>query len=234
MSAQIEQILEVINGINTHRRGNLSLYAISRARRKATSEVAQHRKITTQSVLDKQIRKLRPHIKNVGEFDGCLLSYLTDGSTELRDILLRHKVDEFDSKRIFDAFSSVSPNAVDVADSPDRVKSTTNRIIRDTSVARRVKDIYGYRCQLCGQFLENQHGWHYAEAHHLKPLSHKGPDIDSNVLCVCPIHHVILDYGGVRLESRDFTLLRHDVSAEFIDYHNTNVFKYNISLMRTS
>ena len=230
MSAQIEQILEVINGINTHRRGKLSLYAISRARHKATREVAQHRKITPQSVLDKQIRKLRPHIKNVGEFDGCLLSYLTDGSTELRDILLRHKVDAFDFERIFKAFSFVSPNAVDVADPPDRVKSTTNRIVRDTIVARRVKDIYEYRCQLCGQYLENQHGWHYAEAHHLKPLSHGGPDTDSNVLCVCPNHHVILDYGGIRLESRDFTFLRHDVSTEFIDYHNANVFKYNISL----
>jgi len=222
MSAQIEQILEVINGINTHRRGKLSLYAISRARHKATREVAQHRKITTQSVLDKQIRKLRPHIKNVGEFDGCLLSYLIDGSTELRDILLRHTVDNRDSKSILKAFKFVSPKAVDIAPPPNRVKSTTYRILRDTVLSRRVKDSNQYRCQICGQVLRLKDDIPYAESHHIMPLGapHNGPDVRGNILCVCPNDHVLLDYGAIKL---DETYLK-GIGKQYIDYHNGNIF----------
>jgi len=225
MSAQIEQIIEVMDGINAYRKGSVSPYSIEKARRKAVKDVANNRNIRSQSVLDKLIRKLRPHISSVKEFDSLLIAYLAEGSAELREVLLKHIVDLCDRKRIFQAFSSASPKAIDIAPPPDRVESTAYRILRDTNIARKIKEIYDHRCQLCKTSIEIGQGCRYAEAHHLRPLSQGGPDVMENVLCLCPNHHVMLDYGGMRLQKGDFQLLSHDVGDEFIEYHNTKVFR---------
>ncbi len=225
MSAQIEQTIEVMNGIEAYRKGSVSPYSIEKARQKAVKDVAYNRNIRSQSVLYKLIRKLRPHVSSVKEFDTLLIAYLTEGSAELREVLLKHIVDPYDRKRIFEAFSSASPKAIDIADPPDRVESTTYRILQDTSIARKIKEIYDHQCQLCKTSIEIGQGCRYAETHHLKPLGKGGPEVMENVLCLCPNHHVMLDYGGMRLKRSDFQLLDHSVGDEFIDYHNTRVFK---------
>lgn len=225
MSAQIEQILEVIDGINAYRGGKVNPYLIKRGRQKAVKNVARNRGIRPQSVLDKLIRKCRPDVSSVVEFDKLLIAYLTEGSAELREILLKHIVRPSDRKRIFEAFSCATPKAADISEPPDRVQSTTYRILRDTNVARRVKEIYDHSCQLCKISIEIGQGCRYAEAHHIKPLSQGGPDNIENVLCLCPNHHVMLDYGAIKLSNRDFKLLKHSVSDEFIGYHNENVLK---------
>jgi predicted restriction endonuclease len=38
--------------------------------------------------------------------------------------------------------------------SPGRVKTTVSRVIRDTALARSVKELHGYRCQLCGHAIQ--------------------------------------------------------------------------------
>ena len=225
MSAQIEQILEVIDGINAYRKGKVSLYAIKEARQKAVKDVAKNRNIRDQSVRDKLIRKLQPEVSSVGQFDSLLFACLTEDSSELREVLLNHSVDSSDRKRISEAFTRASPKAVDILEPPNRVKSTTHRIIRDTNITRRVKEIYHHKCQLCEVSIEIGQGRRYAEAHHLWPLGQGGLDIIENILCLCPNHHVMLDYGGMRLQKRDIKLLSHDISDEFIEFHNTKVFK---------
>ncbi|GAB5519003.1 MAG: hypothetical protein RhofKO_12540 [Rhodothermales bacterium] len=104
-----------------------------------------------------------------------------------------------------------------------RVKQEVYRILRDTSLARSVKEWHGYRCQLCGDALELGDGRLYAEAHHLKPLGrpHNGPDVVNNIVCVCPNHHALLDYGTIYIHTED--LARHPAHAideRFIFYHN--------------
>ena len=83
---------------------------------------------------------------------------------------------------------------------PDRAPTTVHRIIRDIGIVGELKRLYGYRCQLCGTRLELSSGF-YCEAHHLKPLGapHNGPDTRANVVVVCPNHHVLLDYGALRI-----------------------------------
>ena len=225
MSAQIAQILEVMDGIDAYRNGKVSPYAIEEARKKAVKDVAKNRNITDQAVRDKLIRKLRPQVSSVHQFDTLLIAYLTEGSSELREVLLKHIVDPSDRKRIFEAFSCASPKAVDISEPPNRVESTTYRILRDTNITRHVKEIYDQRCQLCEASIEIGQGCRYAEAHHLWPLGQGGPDVIENIVCLCPNHHVMLDYGGMRLHERDFKLLSHDISDEFIEFHNTRVFK---------
>lgn len=91
-----------------------------------------------------------------------------------------------------------TPIATDIGEpsQPERVKQETYRILRDTVLAREVKESNQHRCQICGQVLKLKDEIPYAEAHHIKPLGapHNGPDVRENILCVCPNHHVLLDY----------------------------------------
>lgn len=88
-----------------------------------------------------------------------------------------------------------------------RREETVSRIVRDTATARRIKALYGHRCQACGIRLETAAG-PYAEAAHIRPLGapHDGPDSGDNILCLCPNHHVLFDHGGLTI--------REDLSLE--------------------
>jgi hypothetical protein len=117
-----------------------------------------------------------------------------------------------------------TPIATDIQEpsQPERVKQETYRILRDTVLARQVKESNKYRCHICGQTLKLRHEQPYAEAHHIKPLGspHDGPDVRENILCVCPNHHVLLDYGAIKLDAKQLT----GIGGKYIDYHNENIF----------
>jgi hypothetical protein len=121
---------------------------------------------------------------------------------------------------------TATPEAADLQP-PGRVPSTTYRILRDTAKSRRVKALHGFKCQVCGKTIELSDGSRYAEGHHIQPLGgeHKGPDVDGNILCLCPNHHAELDLGvsAIRLSS-----LRspkgHVVEQVYVDYHNRVIY----------
>jgi putative restriction endonuclease len=78
-----------------------------------------------------------------------------------------------------------------------RRSTTVLRIVRDTALGLQVKAIYGYACQVCGLAIQGP-GALYAEAAHIRPLGrpHDGPDVLTNLLCLCPNHHVLFDLGA--------------------------------------
>jgi putative restriction endonuclease len=82
---------------------------------------------------------------------------------------------------------------------PDRRLTVHFAMVRDAGVPATVKKLYDYRCQICGIRLETL-GGPYAEGAHLIPLGgSNGGGIDdvTNVLCLCPNHHVLLDHGAI-------------------------------------
>ena len=84
---------------------------------------------------------------------------------------------------------------------PGREIGVTVRVVRDTEVSNWVKRLYGYACQVCDVVLDLPVG-NYAEGAHIRPLGapHDGPDAVSNVLCLCPTHHVLLDKGAIYID----------------------------------
>lgn len=100
---------------------------------------------------------------------------------------------------------------------------TTNRIVRDTVMTRKVKALHHSKCQICGTSISLPDGSEYSEAHHLIPLGapHRGPDTPSNIIIVCPNHHAMLDLGCVDLMISAITAVDgHEISRESIAYHN--------------
>jgi putative restriction endonuclease len=80
--------------------------------------------------------------------------------------------------------------------------TTTQRRIRSTAVIQWVKALYRHGCQICSVQLRTASGL-YAEGAHIRPVGrpHDGPDVTSNVLCLCPNDHVKFDRGAIYVDS---------------------------------
>ena len=113
---------------------------------------------------------------------------------------------------------------------PDRVKSYTTRIVRDTLASEAVKEVYNHVCQACSTRIERP-GGAYAQAAYIRPLGrpHNGPDTADNILCLCPNCHVLFDGWAFAIED-DGSLIgalsgqlneleTHEVNRDYLDYH---------------
>lgn len=104
-----------------------------------------------------------------------------------------------------------------------RQQVTTYRFIRDTATAREAKRLAGYTCQVCGHpGISLPGGSYYAEAHHVIPLHRGGPDVLTNLLCVCPSCHVALDYLAREI-SPDVVARSAHLKQDHVDDHNRRV-----------
>jgi len=127
----------------------------------------------------------------------------------------------------------------DEEDRPQRVQQTVLRIVRQTPLARAVKEMYECTCQVCDVTLPTAAG-PYAEAAHIRPLGrpHDGRDVLANLLCLCPNDHVLFDYGAITVfpeslrvtgertrEGRILTVHpKHHIDPVSLDYHNEAIF----------
>ncbi|MET7320710.1 HNH endonuclease [Streptomyces sp. NPDC005549] len=105
---------------------------------------------------------------------------------------------------------------------------------RDPRLVEAVKLLYQHQCQVCGVRLETRFG-HYSEAAHIRGLGtpHDGPDALSNLLCLCPNHHVqfdrlslFIDEGWNVRRSRGAEVINplirhpdHAIDEECVEYH---------------
>ncbi len=106
-----------------------------------------------------------------------------------------------------------------------RVEFTTFRILRDTRKGRWIKKLYEYKCQVCRCTIDLPNGQAYAEAHHIKPLCCDGPDVEENILCLCPNDHARLDIGASMLDKANLTIRAgHNIGDEYISYHNEQIY----------
>lgn len=140
-----------------------------------------------------------------------------------------------------DGGMSITQEAVEIGSllsggnqNPTRRAVSVERIVRDTRQAKKVKEHYGYACQVCGIAIKTNAG-HYAEAAHIKPLGspHNGSDTPENLLCLCPNHHKMLDMGSIAIND-DLSLVGmdgrlvvkqgHQVSLESLKYHREHFF----------
>ena len=163
------------------------------------------------------IRQLgRPEILNTILFQG---SSTTSQQNDIKTLLT------------INGENDITPTASDINEpqKTKRIKVENYRLFRDTALSREIKRIHKHKCQICSKVLMINSNTPYAEAHHIKPLGgpHNGPDVRSNIICVCPNCHALLDYGGILLEqSKLHSTNLHKISPEYIDYHNANIFNH--------
>ncbi|WAX79819.1 HNH endonuclease [Streptomyces sp. KMM 9044] len=92
------------------------------------------------------------------------------------------------------------------------------RLIRDTAAAERIKSLHEGKCQLCGLQLVGPDGKTYSEGAHIRPLGkpHHGPDVEPNILHLCPNCHVRLDVGAVAIDEGWSIVMRADMSGAML------------------
>lgn len=88
-----------------------------------------------------------------------------------------------------------------------RRTTVVQRQVRRSQIAQAVKRAHNYACQVCGTQIAVGGGL-YAEGAHIRPLGepHHGPDVASNLPCLCPNDHVRFDNGGI-IVLADLTIL---------------------------
>ena len=124
---------------------------------------------------------------------------------------------------------SETPKAYDLPSGVNESRRTyllTYRVLRDTSLARKIKALHRNKCQICRKTIEFGNGESYAEAHHIIPLGkpHNGPDIAENIIVLCPNHHALCDLGGITLSlDTIFKAQGHSISEKSIKYHNQKI-----------
>jgi predicted restriction endonuclease len=183
----------------------------------------RHRRnvFTRSQVIQEELQQISNDVATAGRTPAQTLSRVLQ---ELRD----EGYLEFDGLGRYKLLSSSSqPVASDIPSqyqTPARAPATIHRVIRDVGIVGELKRLYGYRCQICETRLELSSGF-YCEAHHLKPLGtpHNGPDTKTNMLIVCPNHHVLLDYGALKITVISLRLNSHNLDPDLFNYHNKSI-----------
>jgi predicted restriction endonuclease len=110
----------------------------------------------------------------------------------------------------------------------------TFRFVRDTRLSRAVKEVHQNKCQICGTSVLMADGSGYSEGHHIRPLgkNHGGPDDASNIICLCPNHHVALDACAMKINLEELRVhARHKIDPEQVEYHNELVERLAAALV---
>jgi hypothetical protein len=178
--------------------------------------------ITRTQIIDEELEKIFQNVSSTGKTPAQTLSRVLQG-------LRNEGYLEFDGHGGYSLLSSdFIPSASDISPEysvPSRAETTIHRITRDTKLVAYLKKLYLYQCQICTTRLELFPGYYYSEAHHLKPLGtpHNGPDTESNIIVVCPNHHVLLDYCAIKIERKSLLLIKHKIDQAMLEYHNRNI-----------
>lgn len=103
-----------------------------------------------------------------------------------------------DTEPSSDTASLLAGRTLEAVVSPRRHVMSIQRIVRSSAVVQEVKAIHDHRCQVCGVCLQTGAGA-YSEAAHIRPIGrpHNGPDVKTNLLCLCPNDHVLFEPGGI-------------------------------------
>lgn len=123
---------------------------------------------------------------------------------------------------------------------PARKSVAINKVIRNYSVVKYLKDLYKNRCQVCGTRLEIGLGRFYSEVHHIRPLGkHAGSDTINNAIVLCPNCHTLFDRGSIMIDQTKMEIrtinndndlngkkveFKHNIDIDNLIYHNRYIY----------
>jgi len=108
---------------------------------------------------------------------------------------------------------------------PQKRKVVVNLVKRNLRIAKKLKRLYGGKCQICKFTFRKRNGRKYSETHHLIPLGDSGSDSIANITILCANCHRQLTYAKVelgKLRANKRVIKINDVPKE-IEYHQTHL-----------
>jgi len=149
-------------------------------------------------------RQLDNELWHVGRFDQDSMEFdIVRGPRKVEDsvkqLVLPAPTEETYSVGVVDQFIG--------SDRPDTYEINGKVCRRDPKVRQAVMQRSNGACEHCGQKgFKTIGGEYYLESHHVNPLSEGGPDLESNVMALCPAHHREAHFGMERDRLRELLL----------------------------
>ncbi|MDD5473125.1 MAG: HNH endonuclease signature motif containing protein [Candidatus Methanoperedens sp.] len=94
----------------------------------------------------------------------------------------------------FDIMAQISEEDKKTVSLPQKRNTNVNAYSRNQKLAELIKQWREYKCQVCGKKIPKIDGSFYIETHHIIPLSKGGKDNSSNLVTLCPNHHVMMHF----------------------------------------
>jgi predicted HNH restriction endonuclease len=197
LSAKIEQIVEVIEEVRDAYRARPSTENVSSYRLQAIKTISVRRNIRHQSVNDKFIRKCRPDISTLNDFDKLMERWLLQGRDDLRLTLLKHASDARDRDLVNNSLYLASepdvalaqefgfdPNELSFKEAKQQLRlhiiKERNRPLIELAKETWAKAFGGnLACEVCSfRFADSygEVGAGFIEAHHIVPISELAHD----------------------------------------------------------
>ena len=76
-----------------------------------------------------------------------------------------------------------------------------------TTILRDLKILYGYRCQVCGQYIGEKYDSNLIHAHHIEYFTKSLNNNANNIMILCPNHHGIIHDKNPIFNPQDKTFL---------------------------
>lgn len=165
-------------------------------------------------------------------------NFKTNSSPENKklSVIISSKANEDASPRMLRDMGTATPNRT------ERVVTTTTR---NQTLSNSLKQLYEDVCQVCQTRVQIDKGEYLSESHHIQPVNstHRGPDIDSNIIILCPNHHAMFDRGAITIDLQNNTvihvdetnvlhgspiLIKHVIDKKYLRYHNQHIFRGKI------
>lgn len=208
MSEKIQQIVEVIEEVREAFRAQPTTDNVSSYRPQAIKAIAKRRDIFPQSVNEKFIRKCRPDITTLNEFDRLMEAWLLHGSDDLHRILLKHAFDARDRDLVNNALFlapeldvglaqefGFDPNELAFKEAKEKlrlhiIKERNRRLIELAKETWAKASNGNIGCDVCGFRFADTYGdvgAGFIEAHHIVPIRDLAHDSIARVKDLVPV-----------------------------------------------
>jgi len=136
----------------------------------------------------------------VPELDALLRSNRTLCAALARQLLIQHFSETLHADIAAELGLDIEQSLVDLT-----TTAPTRR--RDPTFRERVLRAYEYRCCVCGFDLRIGNVSAGLEAAHIHWFSANGPDVESNGMAMCALHHKIFDLGAFTVEPANLSIV---------------------------
>ena len=103
--------------------------------------------------------------------------------------------------------------------SRDTAMIKSQRYFRDPRKSALLKELYDYKCQICGVTIFDPDGRPYAETHHITPRAEGGEDEISNMLVLCPNDHKRFELRSAKLDVKTKTMFVNKKRVSWTNKH---------------
>lgn len=136
---------------------------------------------------------------------GSPLSKKADLESEQNDLDEQNELEKAEAKRDMSKLLDDLRNVK--ATYPEQVEVHGKVYKRDNRTIAQLKIVRGHKCQICGHSIKKKDGALYVEAAHITPKKHKGTELPSNIILLCPNHHKEFDLGKKEIVKRTVEMI---------------------------